>query len=130
MKKLMGLLLIIVFLAACSKKQETKPTLTVQNATANDFAGNWVLTVDTVSTTTNSQTNVVTNVSEDGAHFEYNNDGTGFIGATGTPNANFTYTVARGTLIHTYPRHFEQCWSGYNLYNNIYYIKKDGIASL
>src|ERR1700743_1363966 len=104
MKKLILIIAALTLLAACSKKQDAKPSLTAQNATANDFKGDWILTVDSVSTTTNGQTVVKVNTSIDGANFNYNADGTGYLGATGTANVNFTFTVGRGTLFIHIPQ--------------------------
>ncbi len=100
MKKLILVITVVALLASCSKKHsDPKPTITPQTATANDFKGDWVLTVDSSLITKNGKTTITINISQDGANFEFNADGsTGYIGATGISNDNFTYTVAGGML--------------------------------
>jgi hypothetical protein len=100
MKKLIIILTAVALFAACSKKQDTKPvvTLTVQNATAKDLAGNWSLVADTEATTTNGKTTIVVATNTDGINFQFNADGTG-IETVSSVAVNFTYTVADGLIL-------------------------------
>jgi hypothetical protein len=97
MKKLILILSAVAILAACSKKQDAKPTLTPQNATAKDITGKWALVVDTTYTTVNGQTTTAITTNTGGITFIFNANGSGSENIATTVDP-FTYTVSSGTI--------------------------------
>ena len=97
MKKLITILAAATMLfAACSKKQNAKPALTPQNATAKDLTGHWVLVADTSVTTTNGKS-VATVTNDSSISFTFNADGTGAENLSTV--TYFTYTVSDGLIL-------------------------------
>jgi hypothetical protein len=103
MKKLILILLAVGLMASCSKKQDAKPALTPQNATAKDVAGDWLGVVDTTFTTTNGQTSTTINANTSGTHFKFNSDNTGLLGTSNQAPIDFTYKISDGIIIIQIP---------------------------
>jgi hypothetical protein len=99
MKKLLLLLPIGMFLAACSKK-DVKHPLTPQNATAADIMGTWQIVADTIHyAATNGETQITAEDKRpDSLLLTYGANGVATQTAGKEQLPSLTYTIANGVI--------------------------------